>query len=118
MRHLVDSLSVEAADARVSRECLVVQYITAVADGVDRDGPDEALFDGKARGAANRRGAAPEQAAESVFRVEEPPCVVRGVTGGKTADDGHDKRDKGSTVVAGLSVVGSCFHFVGNSVGV
>ena len=105
MRHLVDSLSVEAADARVSRECLVVQYITAVADGVDRDGPDEALFDGKARGAANRRGAAPEQAAESVFRVEEPPCVVRGATGGKTADDGHDKRDKGSTVVAGLSVL-------------
>ena len=76
MRHLVDSLSVEAADARVSRECLVVQYITAVADGVDRDGPNEALFDGEAGGAACRGGAAAEQTAESVFWVEKAPGVA------------------------------------------
>ena len=80
MRHLVDGLVVEAADAGVPRKCLVVQYVTTVADGVDRDGPNEAFFNGEARGAASWGGAAAEQAAESVFRVEESPCVVSGVT--------------------------------------
>ena len=50
MRHLVDGLVdglvVEAADAGVPRKCLVVQYVTTVADGVDRDGPNEAFFNG------------------------------------------------------------------------
>ena len=44
MRHLVDGLVVEAADAGVPRKCLVVQYVTTVADGVDRDGSNEALL--------------------------------------------------------------------------
>ena len=46
---------------RVARDCLVVR---AVSDGVDRDGSNEALFDGEAREAACRGGAAAEQAAE------------------------------------------------------
>jgi hypothetical protein len=118
VRHLVDGLVVEAADAGVPRKCLVVQYVTTVADGVDRDGPNEAFFNGEARGAASWGGAAAEQAAESVFRVEESPCVVSGVTRGKTADDGHYKRDKDSAVVAGFAVIGCCFRFVGTPIGV
>ena len=79
MRHLSDSLIVKAADAGVARERLVVQYVAAVADGVDRDGPNEALFDGEARGATCRGGAAAEQTAESVFWVEKAPGVASGV---------------------------------------
>ena len=52
MRHLSDSLIVKAADAGVARERLVVQYVAAVADGVDRDGPNEAPFNEEARGTA------------------------------------------------------------------
>ena len=55
MRHLIDSLIVEAADAGVARDCLVEQYVAAVADGVDRDGPNEALFNGEAREARGIR---------------------------------------------------------------
>jgi len=52
VRHLNDSLIVKAADAGVARDRLVVQYVAAVADGVDRDGPNEAFFNGEARGTA------------------------------------------------------------------
>jgi len=85
VRHLSDSLIVKAADAGVARERLVVQYVAAVADGVDRDGPNEALFNGEAR--ACRGFAAAEQTAESVFWVEKAPGVASGVARGKTADD-------------------------------
>ena len=81
VRHLVDGLIVEPADAGVARDCLVVQYVAAVSDGVDRDGSNEALFDRKTRGAAHRWGAAAEQAAESVFGVKETPGVAGGVAG-------------------------------------
>ena len=105
MRHLNDSLIVEAADAGVARDCLVVQYVAAVADGVDRDGPNEALFNGEARGTACRggavTGAAAEQTAESVFGVEKTPGVASCVARGKTADDGHYEGDQDSVVVAG-----------------
>ena len=59
MRHLVDGLIVEPADAGVARDCLVVQYVAAVSDGVDRDGSDEALFNGEARCAACREYVVP-----------------------------------------------------------
>ena len=52
VRHLNDGLIVEAADAGVARDRLVVQHVAAAADGVDRDGPNEALFNGEARGTA------------------------------------------------------------------
>ena len=42
--HLVDGLIVEPADAGVARDCLVVQYVAAVSDGVDRDGSNETLL--------------------------------------------------------------------------
>jgi len=42
-------LIVEAADAGVARDCLVAQHVTTVSDGVDRDGSDEAFFNGEAR---------------------------------------------------------------------
>ena len=61
MRHLVDGLIVEPADAGVARDCLVVQYVAAVSDGVDRDGSNEALFDRKARRAVYCRTAAPKR---------------------------------------------------------
>ena len=54
MRHLVEGLIVKPAYAGVARDCLVVQYVAAVADGVDRDGPNEALFNGEARGIDSR----------------------------------------------------------------
>ena len=54
----------------------VWSYVAAVADGVDRDGPNEALFNGEARGTACRGGAAAEQTAESVFGVEKTPGVA------------------------------------------
>ena len=44
MQHLNDSLIIKAADAGVAGDHLVVQYVAAVADGVDRDGPNEALL--------------------------------------------------------------------------
>ena len=118
MRHLNDSLIVEAADAGVARDRLVVQYVAAVADGVDRDGPNEALFDGEARGAACRGGAAAEQTAESVFWVEKAPGVASGVARGKAADDGHYKGDKDSVVVAGFAMISCCFFLVGTPIGV
>jgi hypothetical protein len=118
VRHLNDSLIVEAADAGVARDRLVVQYVAAVADGVDRDGPNEALFDGEARGAACRGGAAAEQTAESVFWVEKAPGVASGVARGKAADDGHYKGDKDSVVVAGFAMISCCFFLVGTPIGV
>ena len=42
VRHLIDGLIVEAADAGVARDCLAVQYVAVVSDGVDRDGSNEA----------------------------------------------------------------------------
>ena len=69
---------VEAADAGVARDCLVVQCVAAVYNGVDRDGSNEALFDGEARGPACRGAATAEQAAESVFGVEKTPGVAGG----------------------------------------
>ena len=70
---------VEPADAGVARDCLVVQYVAAVSDGVDRDGSNEALFDRETRGAAHRWGAAAEQAAESGFGFEKTPGVASGI---------------------------------------
>ena len=113
MRHLVDGLIVEPADAGVARDCLVVQYVAAVSDGVDRDGSNEALFDRKTRGAAHRWGAAAEQAAESVFGVKETPGVAGGVAGVESTDDGHDEGDEDSVVVVGLARICSCFNFDG-----
>ena len=78
-----------AAVAGVAGYRLVAPYVAAGADGVDRDGPNVALFDGEAGGAARRGGAAAEQTAESVFWVEKTPGVASGVARGKTADDGH-----------------------------
>ena len=113
MRHLVDGLIVEPADAGVARDCLVVQYVAAVTDDVDRDGSNEALFDGKARRAACGRGAAAEQAAESVFWVKKTPGVAGGVARGKSTDDGHYEGDEDSVVVVGLARISGCFNFDG-----
>ena len=79
MRHLSDSLIIKAADAGVAGDRLVVQYVAAVADGVDRDGPNEALFDGEAGGAACRGGAAAEQTAEKerLLGREGPYCKLK-----------------------------------------
>ena len=109
---------IEPADAGVTRDGLVVQYVAAVADGVDRDGANKALFDGEARGAACRGGAAAEQTAESVFWVEKAPGVASGVARGKAADDGHYKGDKDSVVVAGFAMISCCFFLVGTPIGV
>jgi hypothetical protein len=38
VRHLVEGLVIEPADAGVTSDGLVVQHVAAVADGVDRDG--------------------------------------------------------------------------------
>ena len=108
MRHLNDSLIIKAADAGVAGDRLVVQYVAAVADGVDRDGANKTLFDGEARRSARRRGAAAKQAAESVFGVEEPPGVAGGVARGETTDDGHHEGDEDSVVVVGLLRVPGC----------
>ena len=77
---------IEPADAGVTRDGLVVQYVAAVADGVDRDGANKTLFDGEARRSARRRGAAAKQAAESVFGVEKASGVAGGVARGETTD--------------------------------
>ena len=116
MRHLVDGLIVEPADAGVARDCLVVQYVAAVSDGVDRDGSNEALFDRKTRGAAHRWGAAAEQAAESVFGVKETPGVAGGVAGVESTDDGHYEGDEDSVVVVGLASISGRFNFDGTPV--
>ena len=118
MRHLVDGLIVEPADAGVARDCLVVQYVAAVSDGVDRDGSNEALFDRKARRAACRWGAAAEKAAESVFGVKKAPGVAGGVARGKSTDDGHYEGDEDSVVVVGLFRIPRCFNFDGTPGGV
>ena len=104
---------VEPADAGVARDCLVVQYVAAVSDGVDRDGSNEALFDRKTRGAAHRWGAAAEQAAESVFGVKETPGVAGGVAGVESTDDGHYEGDEDSVVVVGLTSIPGRFDFDG-----
>ena len=44
MRRLVEGLVAEPADAGVTRDGLVVQYVAAVADGVDRDGANKAVL--------------------------------------------------------------------------
>ena len=54
VRHLIDGLIVEAAECRRCEG--LVQYIATLSDGVDRDGSNETLFDGEARGAARRGG--------------------------------------------------------------
>jgi hypothetical protein len=111
-------LVIEPADAGVTSDGLVVQHVAAVADGVDRDGANKALFDGEARRAACRRGAAAKQAAESVFGVEKAPGVAGGVARGETTDDGHYEGDEDSVVVVGLLRIPGCFDFDGAPGGV
>ena len=72
-------LIVWAADAGIARDGQVAQHVAAVADGVCRDEPNEAHFNGKAGGAACRGGAAAEQAAESVFGIDPRTDVAGAV---------------------------------------